>query len=58
MLCPVNFELFYVMVQPSLLLSLHRNCACEFMQFILPEKFVVPHKFRFSGVLQSFLPCF
>ena len=58
MLCPVNFGLFYDMLQPSLSLSLHRNCACEFMQFILPEEFVVPYKFRFSGVLQSFLLCF
>ena len=57
MLCPVNFGFTVCLILPLPFLA-PRMCAREFMQFILPEEFVVPRKFRFYGVLEPSLPSF
>ena len=56
-LCPVNFGFTVCLILPLPFLA-PRLCAREFMQFILPEEFVVPRKFRFYTVLEPSLPCF
>ena len=49
---------FYLALEPSLSLPLPRNCTREFVQFILPEEFVVPVNFGFMACFNLPFPVF